>query len=73
MVQEYYLLVSNYQQQDTAVLIGLAFALLVCAGWPLVRWFKYPWLEKLYVAQFILIWVGILFLFSPTAAPLINR
>ena len=72
MVSEYYLLVLNYQSQDATVLLAFAFACLLWAGWLIVRRFQFQWLDRFYVAQALALWVGLLFAFSPIAAPLLH-
>lgn len=64
MVPAYYRLITSYAGQDSVVATCAAFALLVGLGWLAVRRFGFGWLNRLYVAQMLIIWVGILFYFS---------
>jgi hypothetical protein len=57
MVSEYYLLVSNYQNQDKVVFFSLLLAVVILAGWWLIKKFGYRWLNMFYVGQMLVIYL----------------
>lgn len=60
MAPEYYALIESYARQDQAVLITFILAMLVLAGWLVIRRFGFRWLEQIYIGQLLVIYAALL-------------
>lgn len=59
MIAQYYLLVSSYQSQDTAILVTFGLAMFLLFGWAVSRRVG-QLAERLYVGQMLAIYIGLL-------------